>query len=38
MNIRTRDRVAYCVPLVARIRGWWRDRKGRPGFRMEDYR
>jgi hypothetical protein len=41
-EIRTRDRVAfwltYHLPLVSRIRGWWHDRKGRPGFRMEDYR
>lgn len=35
-----RDRVAWRlmrVPALRRLRGWWRDRKGRPGFRPGDF-
>jgi hypothetical protein len=41
-HVRVRDHIAWSITrrsaLVRRLRGWWRDRDGRPGFRMEDYR
>lgn len=41
-HVRIRDHVAHWatfhIPGVARIRGWYRDRDGRPGFRASDYR
>lgn len=36
-----RDRLMFAamrVPLLRRWRCWWRDRKGRPGWRPSDYR
>lgn len=40
-HVRLRDHVAWTlttrIPLVARLRGWYADRGGRPGFAPREY-